>query len=56
MKPDSQQSTEFWKDIWDNGKHHNTDDLNIEWINDLRVEQEGEQQENIVIKENLIRQ
>ena len=52
MKPDAQLSTAFWKDIWGNEKHHNT---NAEWLNDLR-EQQGEQQENIVITENLIRQ
>ena len=53
VKPDAQQSTAFWKDIWGNEKHHNT---NAEWLNDLREEQQGEQQENIVITENLIRQ
>ena len=53
VKPDAQQSTAFWKDIWGNEKHHNT---NAEWLNDLREKQQGEQQENIVITENLIRQ
>ena len=53
VKPDAQQSTAFWKDIWGNEKHHNT---NAEWLDDLREEQQGEQQENIVITENLIRQ
>ena len=53
VKPDAQQSTAFWKDIWGNEKHHNK---NAEWLNDLRVEQQGEQQENIEITENLIRQ
>ena len=53
VKPDAQQSTAFWKDIWGNEKHHNR---NAEWLNDLKVEQQGEQQENIEITENLIRQ
>ena len=53
VKPDAQQSTAFWKDIWGNEKHHNK---NAEWLNDLKVEQQGEQQENIEITENLIRQ
>ena len=53
VKPDAQQSTAFWKDIWGNEEHHNT---NAEWLNDLREEQQGEQQENIVITENLVRQ
>ena len=53
VKPDAKQSTAVWKDIWGNEKLHNT---NAEWLNDLREEQQGEQQENIVITENLIRQ
>ena len=53
VKPDAQQSTAFWKDIWGNEKHHNK---NAEWLNDLKVEQQGKQQENIEITENLIRQ
>ena len=42
VKPDAQQSTALWKDIWGNEKHHNT---KAEWLKDLRVEQHGEQQE-----------
>ena len=53
MKPDAQQSTEFRKDTWGNDKHNNAD---AEWLKDLRVEQESEQQEKIEFTENLIKQ
>ena len=52
-KPDSEDSKQFWSDIWANEKEH---ERHAEWLRELRAEKHNIKQSDINITEMITKQ
>ena len=50
--PDSEESKQFWSNIWSKKESHNSE---AEWLDELRNERGDYQQNNVVITEEMVR-
>ena len=51
-KPNAEESTQFWSNIWDNEKEH---ERNAEWLRELRAEKDNMKQCDINITTEMIK-
>ena len=52
-KPNAEESKQFWRKIWDNEKEH---ERNAEWLRELRAEKNNLKQNDINIKNEMIKE
>lgn len=51
VRPDAEESQQFWRDIWGNEVLHNQ---NSEWLKELKKERAEARQEDIVITAEIV--